>query len=113
MVSGGSDVHIVLLPTRVPWHSAAYLRFQQRCSAEDHVARHRAWSERYAAEPVTIHPDMLEFRVGRPPRSRDDAMRLAAELIDYAGMFSFDLHRPDETLAARLLESTIWSLGGW
>jgi hypothetical protein len=104
------EVYVALLPTRVAWHAAAYLRFDVDRSPEEHVARHRAWAERHAAEPVVMDRDFLEFHVGRPVLSRTDAMRLATEFLDYAPLFRLNaLSQPDEVLGALLLGATTWS----
>jgi hypothetical protein len=79
-------VHILLIPTTESAAVPAYLRWGgwNECPApEYHVAALRSWHERYGAELVGIGGDVLNLRVTRRPRSREEALALAREMYLY------------------------------
>lgn len=49
-----------------------------------HVALHRAWRDRFGAEPVAVSSDIIECTVARPTADRDAALLLAREHAGYA-----------------------------
>jgi hypothetical protein len=111
-IPGASDeVQIVLLPTIVPWHAAAYLRWGgwNACPyAERHVALHRLWHDRWGAEPVGMTHDVLEMRVSRPPRTREEAIALARDHYAYCEDIVSQQNGTIFELAATLLDGTVW-----
>lgn len=108
-VEPAPEVHVLLLPTTVPWHAAAFLRwgsFNDCPPAEEHVAAHRLWFERYEAEPVAMTRDVVELRVGRPIRDRAEALAMARMHADYCSDATGNEDRA--WLAARLLGAPVW-----
>lgn len=111
-------VRIALLPTRTPWHAAAYVRLGVRPSGlgdgpelrdpAAHVALHRSWFERFSALPLGLALGVVELFVDRPPRSRDERERLWGEHALYAATPA--LHAGRDGYVARLLGATIWTL---
>lgn len=78
----GMDVAVLLLPTMHSWHVPAYMSFfgaEGPGGAEKLIAVLRSWHERHGAELVAHYGTMLEFVVSRPPRTLEDAWRLARE----------------------------------
>lgn len=107
---------LALLPTRVPWHAAAYLRLGADMDGGcpdpvEHVARHRAWFETHGAEPARLSPTsrQTDLWVVRPPRTRDDALALAAEQVVYCPALLQEAAGMLEYVAARLLGATVWA----
>ncbi len=80
------EVHILLIPTDESAAVPAYLRWGgwNACPApEYHVAALRSWHERYGAELVGIGGDVLNLRVTRRPKDRDEALAVAREMYVY------------------------------
>jgi hypothetical protein len=101
----------VLVPASKPTDVPAVVGFGDwnECPApEFHVALHRRWQERYGAELVGMSSDVIEMRVARPPRSRDDAMALAQEQYAYCDDIVHQGVESLSALAATLLEGTVW-----
>jgi hypothetical protein len=104
------DVHVVLLPTTVPWHAAAHLGFcavNYDLNPEHHAAVHRRWYEQYGAELVTASGDVLEFAVARPP-AKSNALALAREQYGYCPDIVEQGLGTLENLASSLAESSVW-----
>jgi hypothetical protein len=78
----GLALWLVLLPTTRSWEVPAYISFygaEGEGGAERLVAVIRSWHGRYGAELVAHFGTMLEFSVGRPPLSLQEAWQLARE----------------------------------
>lgn len=73
-----------------------------------HVALHRDWQRRYGAEIVCLTNDVIEFRVSRPPTTREAAIALAEEQFDYCTDIVHQGVGTIEALAATLLNAPIW-----
>ena len=104
-------IWIALLPVGQPWESAGAIDFGawNECpSPEDHVVVMRYWFERWGAEPVAITSDTVEMIVGKPPRSRDEAMALASEQFAYCEDIVTQGVGTIEALAATLLDGQTW-----
>ncbi|XUM20544.1 DUF4253 domain-containing protein [Bradyrhizobium oligotrophicum S58] len=75
---------------------------------EEHVAAFRSWRDRYGAELVGMSHDVINLRVAKRPKTRDEALGLAREQYVYCpdnieqGLGSFS------ALAAALMESDWW-----
>lgn len=104
-------VHILLLPTTEGAAVPAFLRWGgwNACPPpEYHVAALRSWHERYGAELIGITGDVINLRVARRPRTRDEALALAHEQFLYCedlilqGTEAFAPH------AASLMASDWW-----
>ncbi|MFN8659019.1 MAG: DUF4253 domain-containing protein [Candidatus Obscuribacterales bacterium] len=77
---------MILVPTKTPWHVAAVLRWggsNDGIEPEEHTALHKYWYTAYGAEPVVATMDIWEFRVAKPPQTREAAMHLAREQYIY------------------------------
>jgi hypothetical protein len=62
------------------WQLPAFLRWGARNWPHDpaaHAAALRSWQERFGAELVTPGPQTMHLRVGKPPMTREAALRLA------------------------------------
>lgn len=84
-VSGFTST-MILAPTKTPWHVAAMLRWggsNDGIEPEEHTALHKYWFTAYGAEPVVATMDTWEFRVVKPPETREAAMNLAREQYIY------------------------------
>ncbi len=114
-------VRLALVPTTIPWHAAAFLRFRGMrrydpdeapvLSIAKHVVLHRSWYERYAAAPIVVDgaDDLVEFAVDRPPRTREECSALWAEhACFYPGTPWVD--DAPERYAASLQGANIWTL---
>lgn len=73
-----------------------------------HIAVHRAWHERYGAEPIALAADTLQMRVSRRPATREEALALAEEQMVYCDDLVYQGTETLENLAAALLESDYW-----
>jgi Domain of unknown function (DUF4253) len=104
-------VTLGLLPTPHSWAAAAYLKFggwNENPRPAVHVAAHRYWHERYDSQLVASTHDTLEFLVGKPPRTREDALFLAKWHFFYCEDTVHQSGDYLDTLAAQLLDSEAW-----
>lgn len=102
---------IVLVPADDPAEVPAVVPFGgwNDCPAPElHVALHRRWQERYGAELVGMSSDVIEMRVARQPRTREDAMALANEQYAYCEDIVHQGVESLSNLAATLLDGTVW-----
>lgn len=79
-------VYIATLPTSDATEAPAWLRWGgwNACPAPKiHVKALREWHEAYGAELVAICGDVLELRVARRPKTKDQALRLARLVYRY------------------------------
>lgn len=80
-------VYIAKIPTPRSWEIPAYLLYGgwNDCPfADEHVAVHRRWHERYGSEIYAVAGDIVECWVPRPPADRAAAEALAREQYLYA-----------------------------
>lgn len=68
----------------------------------------RSWEDRYGAVLVGLGFDTLVLAVGRPPRSMEDAIRVAAELAAFCPDSVHQGAGDLETLAAALVDAPTW-----
>ncbi|MGA9521772.1 MAG: DUF4253 domain-containing protein, partial [Myxococcaceae bacterium] len=81
------EVCIALLPIAEPWQAPLAVRFGGFNACPDPVEaalHHRAWAERWGAEPVGITDDTLEFLVRQPPRTEVEALEAARAQLEVA-----------------------------
>jgi hypothetical protein len=105
------EVAVLLLPAAESWHVPAHLNFGDwnDCpKPEEHVAIFEYWYRRHEAEVMTVTHDVVEMRVGRPPRSREEAIALAMEQYRYCGDIVDQGTETIDQLAASLLGSPVW-----
>lgn len=78
--------YIIVVPTKDWTEIPAYLRWgdwNENPPPEFHVSAFRSWRDRYGAELIGISGEVLNLRVKKKPRSRQEALDLARELYDY------------------------------
>jgi hypothetical protein len=105
-------VNLLLLPSTIPWHVPALLRLggSRQCpQTEIHVAVLKSWNQRYGAEIVSASSNVVEMRVGRPPKTRDEALKLAREQAVYCGDLVHGKYGSLSALAATLIDAPLWS----
>ncbi|KUL22281.1 DUF4253 domain-containing protein [Actinoplanes awajinensis] len=79
------DVHLLLLPTTEAHLVAAWISYHQTLGEEQVLAAVlRQWHESWQAEVVACWETMLQFTVGRPPASPDDAWQVALQIAALA-----------------------------
>jgi len=104
-------VCIARIPTPKNWEAPAYVGmggWNECPDAAVLTAFAKRWFEQYGAEVVSITHDVMEFTVAKPPRTKEDAMKLAKEQY----MFCSDIVEQGvgdiASLAATLLNSDYW-----
>lgn len=81
------DTCVAVLPTNDSWSAPAYIPFADldQCPVPYiHVALAKRWHEQFGAEIVAITSYTIEFKVNKPPTSRDACEQLAWEHLLYA-----------------------------
>ena len=102
------QVIIGLLPTADPTEAAAYLSFGgwNDCPPPPvHIAFARLWHEKYGAALQSNTKDVVEFRVARPVRERQEALRLALDQYHYC---KDSIPETLEVAAAELIGASVW-----
>jgi hypothetical protein len=105
------EVFIGLAPTKVSWQVPIYLNFGgfNDCPHPDDIGTVlRYWQEKHGAEMMCERHDVLELRVARPPRKRQDALLLAREQFLFCQDIVEQGTQSLERLAAELLNATRW-----
>ena len=78
---------IVLVPAAASWQVPHALAWDGAVNSNilghDHTAVLRRWSANYGAELVLLGSDVMALAVARPPRNRDSALLVAAEVVTY------------------------------
>jgi hypothetical protein len=103
-------VHIMLVPTAIPWEVAAYLNWGgwNDCPMPaEHVIMHRYWHEQWHAEPFAMTSDIIELHVRKPP-SASQSLAVAREQYAYAPDI---VDQGTDTVEA--LAKTIANSDGW
>lgn len=113
VVSGKPLKHVTvaLWPTREGWEVPALMRYGgwNACPMPHvQVALLRRWQEQYDAELVVLANDVLEMRVGRPPKTRAAAMTLAREQYSFCDDIVSQGTMSLERLADTLQHGTVW-----
>ena len=104
-------MHLAIIPTDDPTQVPAYLRWGNwnACPApEVHVAVHRKWRAQYGAEIVGISGDVIDMRVTKRPKTREEALALAKEQYLYCSDIVLQGTETLEALAASLMDSDWW-----
>jgi hypothetical protein len=102
---------IGLLPTQRAAEAAAFLAFGgwNACPPPHvHVALARDWETRYGARLIHMSPDVLEYEVSQPPRTREEALALAWVHYRYCNDTVDQLVGSIEGLAATLRGGRYW-----
>lgn len=106
------EVYIGLLPTTDGTTTPAWLKFGNwnACPPVEHqIAVLRSLRDRYGAEIVACTHDMIDLRVARRPKTREEALGLARELYVYCGDSVDQGHETLSRFAAALMASEWWS----
>lgn len=106
-----AEVHLLLVPSKQSWRIPIAVRLGSwnACpSPEEHAAVLRNWEERFQAEIIGIHYDILELRVQRPPRGWRAALQLAREQYIYCEDIVDQGTRTLERLAESLINANYW-----
>lgn len=80
------ELYIAILPTEDATEAAAYLKFgdwNANPSPEMHVAAARYWQEQAGAIPIYVGFDVIEYKVTKPPQTKQAAIQMAAIMYDY------------------------------
>lgn len=104
-------LRLALLPVEHAFLIPAYLSlggWNDCPSAEEHVAMQKHWFEHYGALMATYGDDTIEFHVERPPRSREEATKLAKEQFLYCTDIVLQGTETLDRLGAELLDSPRW-----
>jgi len=104
-------VHILIIPTTEGFEVPAYLNWGgwNECPPpEIHVAALRKWHEEFGAELIGLSGDVMNLRVERRPRTRDEAIKLAREQYKYYADIVDQGMNDISTLAAGLYASNWW-----
>ena len=88
------------------WHGA--VNYEQDGDALSIVLR--SWDERFGAELVAVGFDTIQLLVARPPRTLDDAQRIAAEHFAFCSDSVYQGAGSISQLANDLIDGPIWSL---
>ena len=105
------EVFLALVPTSEGWQTPLLLGFGDfnACPPSHvHAALARMWLREYGAEIVSMRHDTLEFRVARPPSTREEALALAELQFEYCDDIVLQGIGYIQSLAASLLASKIW-----
>lgn len=104
-------VVIGLFPVVKPWEVFAYIGYGgwNSCPhANEHVAIHRSWQERYGAEVVSLTPAIVQCVVSRPPLDRAGSLELAREQYVYCEDIVIQGTQTVGNLAASLQGARTW-----
>ena len=116
LLSGDKNAEVILgiLPVWDRWKVPCLLNYGDRNAsppAEVHSALWKRWNEKYGAIASWIGHDELEFTVGTPVRSKDEALALAREQFLYCPDLVHQMYGTLDNLAASLLDAKNW--GFW
>ena len=102
---------VTLWPTREGWQVPALMRYGgwNACPMPHvQVMLLRRWKEKYDAELVVVAGDIVEMRVGRPPKTDGAALELAREQYSYCDDIVIQGTMTLERLAECLKGGTVW-----
>ena len=105
------DLYLALIPTTSSWQAPAYLYFGDWnfCPpCEVHTSILSKWQQAYGAEIVAVTSETIELSVSNPPKTREDALKLAEEQFIYCEDIVLQGTETLETLGAELLNSKTW-----
>jgi predicted DNA-binding WGR domain protein len=110
--SAGSDaVTMIFCPTKVAWHVPAVLNWggsNDGMEPFEHAAVLKYWNKEYGAELVCATMSVLEMKVANPPRTKEEALKLAREQCIYCPDIVDQGTNTIARLAAELLNSPHW-----
>lgn len=104
-------VSVTLWPTTDGWAVPALMRYGGWNSCpRPHVqlALLRRWKDKYDAELVAVAGDVVELRVGKPPKTDAAALELAREQYSYCDDIVSQGTMTLERLAEGLKNGTVW-----
>lgn len=106
-----SEVYLGLATIDQPWHLPAVLKYGawNECpEAEVQCAFHRAWQSEYGSEITGVSGDIIECTVANPPRTQENAIRLAWQQYWYCADIVDQGCESVSNLAATLMNSPYW-----
>lgn len=106
-----SEVVLTVLPAAETWMAPCYLRiggWNAMPGAAEHAALFKFWNEQYGATVACIADDVIEFTVARPPKTREEALRLAKQQFVYCADIVHQGVGSVEGLAATVLNAPVW-----
>ena len=106
-----AEVNAVELEVSSSWHIPALLNFGgwNECpEPEIHCAIWQYWQKTYDAHIVAVSHDVIEAKVFRPPRTRDQAMELAWQQYLYCTDIVDQGVQSLSNLAASLIDHDLW-----
>ena len=80
------DHHLILIPSRYPWHIPAYMQFAEVNAfpaAEIQINLLYQWYHLYGAAPINLMFAVGQFFVGRPPTKAPQAVWFGQDFISY------------------------------
>lgn len=104
-------VVIGIIPVEHSWAVPAYLKlggWNECPNPEVHLALMKKWEQEYGAKVACVSSDVIEFTVEQPPRTKEDAMKLAEEQFIYCADIVHQGVETIENLAATLMVSKVW-----
>jgi len=105
------EMVMVLLPTANPWEVNAYLQYGgwNECPMpEVHCAVAKRWWDECGAYIASVNDSVVEYRVLRPIRDREQALAVATEQFLYCTDIVSQGTGTVEALAKALLDSSVW-----
>jgi hypothetical protein len=107
----GAHACLVLVPTKTSWHVPAVLKWggsSNGIKPEYHTAILKKWQDEYGAELVCSTTSVLEMKVDYPPKTEEEALKLAQEQFIYCPDIVRQGNRTVAALANELVESKRW-----
>ncbi|ALC92901.1 hypothetical protein AM500_19095 [Bacillus sp. FJAT-18017] len=107
----GKEIILAKIPTNKPWEVAAWVPmggFNECPMPEQQVAVFQYWYEKYRAIPALVTSDVWEFYVENPPRTQEEAERLAWEQFGFCSDIVWQGTGSVMSLAGTLINSSVW-----
>lgn len=106
-------VCLLMVPTAVPWHVPALVRFSDHPDAgpvDRCVAAVHHWNDRHGAEPLAVgtRGNALDLHVARPPATAGEAFAVAQESWAFCEEGEASYHPTLTRFAASLLDRPVW-----
>jgi Domain of unknown function (DUF4253) len=105
------EIYIALVPVVKSWMIPAFLKagsWNDCPNPEEHTALFKYWDAKYGINIVGIAADVIEVEVKNPPRTKEEALKLAEEQFIYCPDVVYQGTETIAALAATLLNGKIW-----
>lgn len=106
-----AEIYIALVPTTDAWKIPAYLKiggWNDCPTAAEHAAIFKYWQHHYGAKVACIAGDVIEMEVERPPKTKEDALKLAEQQFIYCPDIVYQGTETIAALASTLLNGSAW-----